>query len=134
MYVMLKWNSKLSLETNVESMCKCYVVPFCKFHSFIGSIQGEVLCWFHINSTNFACWEKAYRYLRVATWYTTSIFPQEYCWQHHIHSLLRWQPGRNKLTYWTHSQVPYPYIVTILCHETTPFRSFGMENYTFVVC
>ena len=35
----------------------CYVVPFCKFHSFITSIQGEVFCWFLNNSTNFACWE-----------------------------------------------------------------------------
>ena len=43
-------------KTNVESMCKCYVVSFCKFHSFITWIQDEMLCWFHINSTNFACW------------------------------------------------------------------------------
>ena len=47
---------KAPSETNVESMCKCYMVPFWKFHSFITSIQGEMLCWFRNNSTNFACW------------------------------------------------------------------------------
>ena len=37
-----KCDIKSPLETNVESMCKCYVVPVCKFHFFIPSIQGKM--------------------------------------------------------------------------------------------
>ena len=59
----VKCDVKSPSETNVESMCKRYVVPFCKFHSFITSFQGEMLCWFHIISTNFACWVDAHRWL-----------------------------------------------------------------------
>ena len=57
MYAMLKCDIKSTSENNVESMCQCYIVPFCKFHYFTTSMQGEILCWFKNNSTNFACWE-----------------------------------------------------------------------------
>ena len=67
MYVMLKCDIKSPSETNIESMHKCNIVPFCKFQTFITSFQSEILCWFHFNSTNFGCWGMTVGWMLVTT-------------------------------------------------------------------